>query len=165
MKQFLTSPSKRVRGISSIVLISLVMGLVGLIYGGFNGSRNQQLLFTGVGLLMIAVGIYTYGTAPIGIEVNNVVLKIQRRWGASIINLADIRSVRRLTNEDMQGFGRIFGNGGLFAWTGLFRSKSLSKFYLYATQLDKLVLLELPDEKVVVSVDDPEVFETAIKNR
>jgi Bacterial PH domain len=58
----------------------------------------------------------------------------------------------------MTGAIRVFGNGGLFSFTGLFRSRSLGKFRAYVTDPARAVVLRFPDRVVVVSPANPEVF-------
>lgn len=60
--------------------------------------------------------------------------------------------------EAMKGAVRIFGNGGLFAFSGLFRSRQLGKFRAYVTDPARAVVLRFPDRVVVVSPSDPERF-------
>lgn len=58
----------------------------------------------------------------------------------------------------IKGSLRIFGNGGLFGMTGLYWSKSLGRFRLFATDPAKSVVLRLHDRTVVISPEDPQAF-------
>ena len=60
--------------------------------------------------------------------------------------------------EVMAGAIRLFGNGGLFSITGLFRSSALGRFRAYAMDPKRGVVLELPARKVVVTPDSPQRF-------
>lgn len=58
----------------------------------------------------------------------------------------------------MKGSLRIFGNGGLFGITGLFWSKTLGRYRLFATDPVKSVVMRLHGRTVVITPDDPDAF-------
>ena len=60
--------------------------------------------------------------------------------------------------EAMRGSWRIFGNGGLFAFSGLFWSRSLGRYRAWATDPARAVVLALPGHTCVVTPEDPAVF-------
>lgn len=57
-----------------------------------------------------------------------------------------------------KGSLRIFGNGGLYSFTGLYWSRKLGRFRLYATDFAQSVVLVLPDRVVVVTPATPRAF-------
>jgi hypothetical protein len=64
----------------------------------------------------------------------------------------------------VEGSMRIFGNGGFFAFTGLFRNRKLGSYRAYATDSKKAVVLRWPGRTVVVTPDDPQKFVAAINS-
>lgn len=60
--------------------------------------------------------------------------------------------------DAMAGSIRLFGNGGLFSFTGLFRNRTLGKYRSFATEPRLAVVLELPQRKVVVTPESPQLF-------
>lgn len=58
---------------------------------------------------------------------------------------------------------RLFGNGGLFSFSGLFWNRSLGRFRAFVTDLDSTVVLQWPDRTVVVSPNHPERFVNAVR--
>jgi hypothetical protein len=60
--------------------------------------------------------------------------------------------------EALRGSIRLFGNGGLFSFTGLFRSKRLGRYRAFITDPARTVVLRFTDRVVVVSPADPEAF-------
>jgi Bacterial PH domain len=62
-----------------------------------------------------------------------------------------------------QGALRVFGNGGLYAFTGLYQNSHLGHFRLYGTDLSKSVVLVLPDQTVVVTPEQPQAFVEGIR--
>lgn len=57
---------------------------------------------------------------------------------------------------------RIFGNGGFFSFTGLFRNKQLGTYRAYMTDPARAVVLRYGDRVVVLSPGDPERFVSAV---
>jgi hypothetical protein len=57
-----------------------------------------------------------------------------------------------------KGSWRVFGNGGLFSFTGLYRNKTLGMYRLFATDLSRAVAIVLPRRTLVVTPKSPEDF-------
>ena len=57
-----------------------------------------------------------------------------------------------------KGSIRVFGNGGLFSFSGWFYSKRLGRYRLFATDFRKAVVLSFPTRNVVISPAAPQVF-------
>jgi Bacterial PH domain len=57
-----------------------------------------------------------------------------------------------------RGSLRVFGNGGLFSFSGWFYNKRLGRYRLFATDLRSGVVLQYPDKVVVVSPATPQAF-------
>jgi len=53
---------------------------------------------------------------------------------------------------------RLFGNGGLYSYTGLFRSRELGRYRAFVTDPKRAVVLKLPKRTVVISPASPESF-------
>jgi hypothetical protein len=58
----------------------------------------------------------------------------------------------------LKGAYRRYGNGGLGAITGSFKSKKLGKFYAFMTGTENAVVVRWPNQAVAVSPSDPEFF-------
>lgn len=57
---------------------------------------------------------------------------------------------------------RLWGNGGLFAFSGLFSNAALGRYRAFVTDHKRTVVLEMPRGIVVVSPDRPHAFVDAI---
>jgi hypothetical protein len=57
-----------------------------------------------------------------------------------------------------KGSLRVFGNGGLFSFSGLFYNRKLGRYRLFATDFSRAVVLILPRRVVVVTPAAPEAF-------
>jgi len=64
-----------------------------------------------------------------------------------------------------KGSIRVFGNGGLFSFTGWFYSKKLGRYRLFATDFSHAVVLVLPRRVVVVTPADPQAFIEYLRRR
>lgn len=67
--------------------------------------------------------------------------------------------------EAMSRAWKVFGNEGLGAISGRFRSKRLGKFRAYLSDVEHAVVLRWPDRCVVVSPDKPSHFIEAVRER
>lgn len=65
--------------------------------------------------------------------------------------------------EAMRKSLRLFGNGGLYSLTGLYRNARLGNYRAWATDPKRAVVLELPGRKLVVTPDAPERFLEALR--
>ncbi len=63
-----------------------------------------------------------------------------------------------LDPDALRGSIRLFGNGGMFSFTGLFRSPKLGRYRAYVTDPARTVTLRFADRVVVVSPSDPAAF-------
>lgn len=97
-----------------------------------------------------------------GYAVEEGVLKIRRPGWQTRIPLAGLQSVEVVPNA-LRGALRLFGNGGLFSITGLYRTRQLGNFRAFVNDLNRTVVLRFPGRTVVVSPDDPEGFVDCMK--
>jgi hypothetical protein len=84
-------------------------------------------------------------------------LRVRRLFWDTRIPLESLQSAWAAPDA-MSGSLRLFGNGGLFSLTGLFRNKRLGTYRVFATDPKLAVVLEFPSRKVVVTPDSPELF-------
>jgi len=89
-------------------------------------------------------------------------LRVRRLLWSTEIPLEDLRRAWA-SPEAMRGSWRLFGNGGLFSITGLFRNARLGTYRAWATDRTRAVVLELPRRPVVVTPDSPEAFLRALE--
>lgn len=53
---------------------------------------------------------------------------------------------------------RLFGNGGMYSFTGLFRNKALGNYRAYAMETSHAVVLKINTRTVVITPDAPPAF-------
>lgn len=91
-------------------------------------------------------------------------LFVRRLCWETRVELHGLRGVERIQRADLgRGVIRVCGNGGLFSFTGWFWSKSMGRFRMFATDMDRLVLLTFAERKIVVSPDEPEAFVALVR--
>lgn len=119
-----------------------------------------------VGLALLPV-ILVAGSAAfmvLGYELRGQALLIKRPGWTTRIPLAGLRAVE-IDPKALTRSIRVFGNGGLFAFSGLFWSKNLGRFRAYVTDLDRSVVLRLANRTIVVSPHAPEDFAVELRQR
>ncbi|MCW8126374.1 PH domain-containing protein [Microbulbifer halophilus] len=96
-----------------------------------------------------------------GYEIEGQMLRILRPGWKTRIDLKDLQSAE-VKPEAMRGSVRIFGNGGLFGFIGLFRNSTLGRYRAFATDSANCVVLRFPVHTLVVTPDRPEQFIAAL---
>ena len=122
MRQNAASTCLSIRIISSFVLILTA----GMFIGAF---FNPDLIWVGILLAIIVVLCYLF--APIAYELNGsqlaIVSRISKKVFGPILKCSFV--------EDKPSFGlRLWGNGGLFAGTGIFWTRKYGIFRAYVTR-------------------------------
>ena len=115
-----------------------------------------------VGCLIAAILVGAYAWSPRGYTVANGCIEVNRLVGNARIPLDGVREVRAATKDDFRGCLKLFGNGGLFGYYGLFRTSKLGKSTWYVTNRGKAVVVVTGEKTVLFSPDDVEGFIAAI---
>jgi len=99
-----------------------------------------------------------------GYEIKGTDLYIRRLPTSTLIPLAGLG---RIWPEPgvCKGSLRIFGNDGLFAFTGLYSNKKLGRYRMFATDFSRAVVLKMPDRTLVVTPADPGAFIDHLRHR
>lgn len=145
--QFETAPmSTDVKVITAAVLTGMVALLVASLY-------YQPLLLVAAIVGLISLFCYLY--SPVSYDVSAGSLTILFRRGKR-----DCGRITRCTkvHKRVSMFLRVWGNGGLFAGTGLFWNKKLGFFRAYVTssKTQYLILVHTDREQVLISPEHPE---------
>jgi hypothetical protein len=92
-----------------------------------------------------------------GYEVDRRQLSIGRLLWSTVIPLQGLTRVWH-DPEAMRRSLRVIGNGGMFAISGIFQSKTLGRYRAFVTDPQSAVVLVLLNRTVVISPEDPEAF-------
>jgi hypothetical protein len=115
-----------------------------------------------VGCLSALIVVGAYAWSPRGYAVSNGCVVVNRLIGSARIPLDAVREVRAATKDDFRGCLRLFGNGGLFGYYGLFRTSKLGKSTWYLTNRGKAVVVVTGEKTALFSPDDVDGFIAAI---
>lgn len=143
----------------SVFVTALFAGVVGaaLLYPVPAAWLRWTLLILPLGLLALCAL-----SAVRGYALENGVLWIHRPLWTIGLPLAGLRACAwdpKATRNSL----RLLGNGGVFAFTGLFWNRRLGRYRMYATDLRRAVVLRFTDRTVVISPDRPEEFVRAVE--
>ncbi len=144
--------------------IRIMTGLVlGLVAGFFLAAAYQKVfLFAGLVLAAVCWGCYLY--APVAYELTGGRLIVRCRRGEK--EFGPVVGCSLLTETPCWSL-RLWGNGGLFAGTGIFWNRSWGVFRAYVTSArhQDMVLVETQTRKVLISPQSPEEFVQGCQGR
>jgi PH (Pleckstrin Homology) domain-containing protein len=92
-----------------------------------------------------------------GYSLTATALEVERPLWTATFALADLVSVAG-DSDALQGSLRLFGNGGLFSFTGIFWNRRLGLFHAYATDPGRAVVLKFRKRTIVITPDDTQRF-------
>jgi len=137
-------------------IISALSGLILL----SAGTATHNLLVTALALALLFV-VFAY--SPRGYDIAEGSLVIRRMAGSVRLPLLELREARQATKDDFRGCVRVWGNGGLFGYTGTFRTATLGKSTWYLGDRSRAVVLRFGGKTVLVSPGDVEGFLEAMR--
>lgn len=142
-----------------IAITSLVLIVVGVI----KMQEDAQLLIFPISLLSVTLFI-TFLYAPLGYEINPHNISIIRRVNSFVIPRSEILSIEPLSDDEMGRAWRLFGNGGMFGYTGWFSSSKQGRMRWFVSQRKNYIAITLQNhKKYIVSPDDVDGFMQAMQ--
>lgn len=127
--------------------------LGGLAY--WKPSPITNFIVWGTILLCGVFGVYGY-------SIQDRKLIIMRMGWSKHIDLSDISNIE-FKPHAMSGSIRTWGIGGLFGYIGYFHNSELGSYKAYATKGANSVILEVADQRIVVTPDHPQFFVKALR--
>jgi hypothetical protein len=135
-----------------LLLVILVVGLV-------TQRGTDRLVMVGLPLaVFLGAALFTIR----GYAVSGDALLVRRLFWNTRLQLHDLRSVEA-DPQAMAGSWRVFGNGGLFSFSGLFRNRRLGTYHAYVTDLERAVVLRFVKRVAVVTPEHPQRFVDALR--
>jgi len=134
--------------------------LLGVAYGASRAAPPAGLAHVvgiAVACIPLTVALVALPFVVVGYEVDAKELRVRRLLWNTTLNLKGVNRVWQ-DPEVIRGSLRVIGNGGLFSFSGLFWSKRLGRYRIFATDLKRCVVLVLTDRVVVVTPADPDAF-------
>ncbi len=120
---------------------------------------TRSLLLTCLSALVIGL---SYAYSPRAYVISGGTLFVRRPIGRVGIPLSTVRDIRAAQSDDLKGCIRLFGNGGLFGYYGLYRTSKLGKCFWYVTNRDNAGAPFTDAKTVVLSPDDVNGFVLAV---
>jgi hypothetical protein len=145
------------RAAPTCLAIKIVTGIVLLTTAGLIVGSFYTVMIPPVALLMIILVVACYLTAPVAFALDQgsltVVTNSGRRSFGQVIRCSRPDGKPGLTL-------RLWGNGGVFAGTGIYWNRAWGVFRAYVTagSYADCVLVETEDKKVLISPEDPAAF-------
>jgi hypothetical protein len=120
------------------------------------------MLFPIIILLIILLFTFLYSPQGYSVDIDHVV--VHRRINNYFIPRKNLIEIREVSKEEMGLPIRLFGNGGVFGYTGIFRNRSLGSMEWFASQQKNYVLLTNDrKKKIILTPDDVNGFLEALK--
>ena len=151
VNEFSTSYDLTTKIISAVVCAAMLMAV----------TATRNVLVAG-GLILIVLLAYAY--SPKGYALSGLTLTVKRLIGNVEVSLDGLREVRLAEREDYRGCLRLWGNGGLFGYYGLFRTSRLGKCTWYVTNRGKAVVVVTDAKTALFSPDDSASFIAAVRS-
>ncbi|MFM2385473.1 MAG: hypothetical protein RL660_230 [Bacteroidota bacterium] len=127
-------------------------------------DKSYQWLLMVIGVLLIITFVGCYLFWPIKYILDKENLCIVRKIGTKKYELSTLKSATAISKKDMGFVLRVFGNGGIFGYTGKFTSKTYGRMNWYVTNQANLILIELKDgDQICISPDDVAGFVKGLK--
>jgi Bacterial PH domain len=148
MTQTTAPMSTAIKVITGLVLVMAAVMLLA-------GTKVLGLLLGGG--ILAAVALFCYLWAPVAYELTGDELTVQLRWGRKVF--PGVTGCSTLSARPPMGV-RLWGNGGLFAATGIFWNQTYGIFRAYVTsaRYQDYVLVATRTRKVLISPGDPAGF-------
>ena len=148
MKQNAATMDLSIKIVTSVVFIMMLGFFIASIY--INGLIIAALI-----MLIILVFCYLY--APTSFEISDSRLIVYRNYGKIEFNRV---TNCRIIEEKVPFTLRLWGNGGVFAGTGIFWNKLYGVFRMYITHAkqSEFVVVETERQIIIISPENPKMF-------
>jgi hypothetical protein len=110
---------------------------------------------------ILIIGV-SYAYSPTGYVVSNGSITVKRLVGNVQAPLDGLREARPAGADDLGGCTRLWGNGGVFGYYGLFRTSKLGKCTWYVTDRSKAVVVIAQEKTALFSPADASGFLAAV---
>ena len=152
--------SRTLRGLSTFV--SLLMLALICLRLAINAPRFIRFgVLVGLPLIVLA------GSLPFmirGYVITPAAIEVRRLGWSTRLPLAGLLEVVGDPGA-LAGSIRLFGNGGLYSFTGLFWNRKLGRYRAFMTDPQRAVLLKYRDRTIVVTPGDVQHFIVAVRKR
>jgi len=158
-------PAARISGLIQFLTILTYAILAVVVVVGLRLHNEPLWLWYGATIgLPVALGVLGPLFMVRGYSIEGNRLLVHRVGWSSQIPLSD-DATAEVDPEALKGAIRLVGNGGLYCFAGVFRSKKLGMFRPFVTDPARAVIVRGGGKTWVLSPADPESFAAALANR
>jgi hypothetical protein len=142
--------------ITACVILIMVVGFISISWRSSIEPRREYSFVAAFILLMMMLPIITFFYRPKSYSIDSESFQVNRLAGSFRIPISVIQNVFIAQKEEMKLPIRIFGNGGVFGFTGYYRNSRFGSMRWFVTQRQNYVLIETVDgSKYVITPNDP----------
>jgi len=156
------APRLKVASVAAVALLAVVAAMLWHVLPQASTRPAPVLQFLVIVPPLAVAGALLFMVRGYRIEGNR--LRVQRLLWATEVSLDGLQRAWH-DPQAMQRSLRIFGNGGLFAISGLFRNRALGNFRAFVTRPDCAVVLRTASRVVVISPAEPHAFLHVLASR
>jgi len=134
--------------------------LVGVAYAAWKvvpATGLAHSVGTAVALVPLTVLLVALLFVVAGYEIDGTALRVRRLLWSTTVELEGLTRAWEDLNV-IRGSVRVFGNGGLYSFSGIFWSRRLGRYRFFATDFNRCVVLVIRTRTVAVSPADPDAF-------
>lgn len=134
---------------ANVLTSMIIVGLLGLCAVLIYNEPGLESLLTLAIIVVVLGGVFSF--TPRGLYVDNDYIIIHRFIGKVVIDKSVITSVKGIDASMLRHSTRLAGTMQVFGYWGIFRNRKLGKYRLYATNLNRLALIETATKKYVIN--------------
>lgn len=149
-----------------LIIVSAVASLILLAVGGLTLWAVRDLGGFGIALSVLVLALLPGSALFVirGYRLDGAQLYVRRLLWETPVDLRGLDLVR-FDPASLKGSIRLFGNGGLFSFSGVFWNRHLGRYRAFVTDHAKAVVLRISGRTVVVSPADPLGFVAEVLER
>ena len=156
MKTYPAPWSKLLMGTTAMGTLVCVGAAVAVALNAKN-EPGKEAIITAAAVLPVLVVVISALFTIRGYTITADEILVQRLLWSTRFERARLQSAS-VDPEALRGSIRLFGNGGLFSFSGWFRSPKLGRYRAFVTDPARTVILRFADRVVVMSPSDPDAF-------
>ncbi|NOQ21569.1 MAG: hypothetical protein GQ565_02810 [Candidatus Aegiribacteria sp.] len=160
-ERYFNAPWGTLLKVISVLGTVLLMGIFGgMALTGRASTVITMVLYSVIPLLILFISLlFTVK----GYSISGNSFRIRRLLWYTDIDISMLSSIE-YDPKAMTGAMRTFGNGGLYSFSGSYKSGKFGTFKAYVTDFKKCVVIVAAGQTVVVSPENPELFVEVLRN-
>lgn len=138
---------------TTVIILGVATAVVSQFPAGGKGAWVLFIVLSSLALLLVSCALFTIR----GYRLDESELYVKRLFWETRIPLRSLAKAWA-SPDAMKGSIRLFGNGGAFSFSGIYRNSRLGRYRVFATDPRRAVVLELGGKSVVVTPGSPQRF-------